>query len=291
MTPESEPAEPKRPWRAVVQLFLVPLLVVAVCAGLFFLFSLLTFENKTPAEYLSEVRGGGASQRWQSAFELSRAVARVPPGPQRQKLGAQTLEVFRHLDDSRAEDRDVKRYLALVLGRLSYGPARPSLEEAARSGDPQVRLYSIWALGMIGDAQAVPTVLELSTSEDSGVRKMAAYILGKLGDARALPRLRAMTADHAADVRWNAAVALAEMRDDSGKEVLHAMLDRRSLAQQAQGISALQMEDAMIGALKAEVLIGDTSALAAIRELSKSDGDMKVRDEAHRALAALEGKS
>jgi len=278
------------PGRAVVQFFLVPLLVVAVCVGVFFLFSLLTFEHKTPADYLADVRGGAANQRWQSAFELSRAVSRIPPGPERRKLAGQVLEVFDRLRADRPEDRDVKRYLALVLGRLGDARAVPALERSAGDPDPLVRLYSVWALGMLGDRNAVPMIVSGSEAEDAGARKMAAYVLGKLGDPRAIPRLTAMTADHAADVRWNAAIALAELRDGGGREVLHSMLDRASLSRQADALSPAQAEEAIVSAAKAEALIGDREALPALRRLSESDSSLKVRDAAREAMKAIEAR-
>jgi HEAT repeat protein len=280
------PSEP-RGGRLVMQFFLVPLLVVAVCVGIFFLFSMLTFERKSPADYLADVKGGATRERWQSAFELSRAVARIPPGREREKLAADTLEVFTRLHSDRPGDRDVKRYLALVLGRLQGRSAIPALEESARDADPMVRLYSVWALGMLGDSGAVPVVIEESQSEDPGARKMAAYVLGKIGDARALPRLTAMTADHAADVRWNAAIALAELHDAGGKEVLRSMLDRRSLARQAEHLRPIQAEEAMISAAKAEALLGDAEALPILEGLAKNDESLRVRDAARRAAEAF----
>ncbi|MGH9441249.1 MAG: HEAT repeat domain-containing protein [Thermoanaerobaculia bacterium] len=286
MDQDPVPPEP-RGGRLVLQFFLVPLLVVAVCVGIFFLFSLLTFERKSPSDYLADVKGGAANQRWQSAFELSRAVARIPPGPERRKLAEGTLEVFTHLRSDRADDRDVKRYLALVLGRLQDRSAIPALEESARDPDAMVRLYSVWALGMLGDAGAVPTVILESNAEDPGARKMAAYVLGKIGDARAVPRLTAMTADHVADVRWNAAIALAELHDGAGKEVLRSMLDRRSLARQAENLRPSQVEEAMVNAAKAEALLGDGEARPVLEELARSDESLRVRDAARRAAEAL----
>lgn len=295
MDPQAEPeiAEPRAPGagRAVVQFFLVPLVVVAVCVGVFLLFSLMTFERKSPSDYLADVRGGAANQRWQSAFELSRAVARIPPGPERTKLAGETLDVFDRLRPERADDRDVKRYLALVLGRLGDPAAIPSLEKSARDADPLVRLYSVWALGMLGDRAAVPMIVSDSESDDPGARKMAAYVLGKLGDPRAVPRLTAMTADHAADVRWNAAIALAEIHDPAGKEVLHSMLDRASLARQAETLRPAQAEEAIVSAIMAEQMIGDRDAVPALSALAKSDPSLKVRDAARRAIRAIGGAS
>jgi HEAT repeats len=286
---DEEPTEPRGAFGTVAQFFLVPLLVVGVCVGIFFLFSLLTFERKSPADYLADVKGGSANERWQSAFELSRAAARVPPGRQREKLGADTLEVFRRLHPDRAGDLEIKRYLALVLGRLAYAPARGDLQEASRDPDPTVRLYAVWALGMLGDRSAVPTVLRLCVSEDPGERKMAAYVLGKLGDSSAIPRLSAMASDHVADVRWNAAIALAELSDGSGREVLHSMLDRASLARQAENLKPIQAQEAMVNALKAEVMLHDAEVLPQIRALARGDPDMKVREEAQRAASSIAG--
>lgn len=280
---------PRGAFRLLSEFFLVPLLVVVVCVGIFFLFSLLTFDRKTPADYLAEVRGGGANQRWQSAFELSRAVVHVPPGPERRKLAQETLEVFTRLRPGRPDDEQVKRYLALVLGRLQDASAIPALEESAKDSDPLTRLYSVWALGMLGDKNAVPAILSESESEDAGARKMAAYVLGKLNDPRAIPRLTAMTADHAPDVRWNAAIALAEFNDGSGKEVLHSLLDRASISRQAPSIRPAQIEEAILNALKAEALLKDRDALPAIEALEKSDESLRVRDTAREASRAIRG--
>lgn len=280
---------PQGAFRLVSEFFLVPLLVVVVCVGIFFLFSLLTFDHKTPADYLAEVRSGGANQRWQSAFELSRAVVHVAPGPPRQKLARETLEVFVRLRSGRPDDEQVKRYLALVLGRLQDASAIPALEESAKDPDSLTRLYSVWALGMLGDKNAVPTILSESQSEDPGARKMAAYVLGKLGDRRAVERLTAMTADHAPDVRWNAAIALAEFNDASGKEVLHSLLDRAAISRQAPAIRPAQIEEVLLNGLKAEALLKDRDALPAIDALEKSDESLKVRDTAREAARAIRG--
>lgn len=288
---EEDVSTPSESGRLLAQFFLVPLLVVAVCVGVFFLFSMLTFERKTPMDYLSDVRSGSATQRWQSAFELSRAVAKVRDDGERRRLGKETLAIFESLHPDRPEDREVQRYLALVLGRLRYAPAASALERAAAEPDSETRLYSVWALGMLGSRSATPLILHASASEDAGERKMAAYVLGKLGDSRALPRLRAMTGDPVADVRWNAAVALAELGDSSGSEVLHSMLDRTSIERQARGIKPSQTEDVILNALKAESLIRDREALPMVRQLEVKDSDMKVRDAARRARLAIEKSS
>jgi HEAT repeat protein len=273
--------------RATVQFFLVPLLVVAVAVGLFFFFALLTREHRTAADDLAQVRAGSANERWQAAFDLAREVVRLPEGPEKRRLAAESLDVFTHLNLSRPEEREVRRYMALVLGRLGDPAALPALRQAAQDPDTVTRLYSIWALGMLHDAGAVALVVRASSSEDEGERKMAAYVLGKLGDPASSERLRVLLGDRACDVRWNAAVALAEMHDRAGAVILHTMLDRSALRRQAPGIRPSQEEDAILSALQAVSLLADRDAIEAVDRLASSDPSLKVRDAALKARAAI----
>ena len=247
----------------VARFFVLPLLVVGTALAIFFVFNLMTFERRSPADELQEVRGGTANRRWQAAFELSRSIGRIPPGPEREAFAAETRRVFDSLSARRPDDVKVRRYLVLVLGKLQDRGALPELLAAAKDPDPETRLYAIWALGMLGNPSAVDTVLESSQSDDPGARKMAAYVLGKLGDRRAVPRLEVLLGDPAADVRWNAAIALASLHEASGLEVLRSMIDRASLARQA-AISGDQAELAMVSALQALALLRDPGSLAAI---------------------------
>src|SRR5258705_13508087 len=70
-----------------VQFFLVPLAVVGVTVMVYVGFRSLLANDRTPQEYLSEVRNGGSDRRWPAAYELSRLMgdpkgrARRPPPP------------------------------------------------------------------------------------------------------------------------------------------------------------------------------------------------------------------
>lgn len=290
MTDDS-PAEDDAPrGGTVARFFLVPLLVVATAVGIFFAFSLLTFEKRTPADYLQEVRGGSASRRWQAAFELSRSIGAMPPGPERDKLAAEALRLFQGLSGRRPEDAMVRRYLVLVLGKLGDSGAAPALVSAVADPDPETRLYAVWALGVLRERRALPTVIEASQSEDAGMRKMAAYVLGQIGAAAATPRLEVLAEDRVADVRWNAAIALAELGSRAGLPVLRSMIDRQELARQA-GLSSEQVEAAMVSALKALALLKDAESLPAIEKLAREDANLRVREAAQRAAEAARGKA
>ena len=55
--------EQERP-ASVGRFFLLPLLVVATAVVIFLVFNLMTFDRRSPAGYLEEVRGGSANRRW-----------------------------------------------------------------------------------------------------------------------------------------------------------------------------------------------------------------------------------
>ena len=274
----------------IARFFLVPLLVVVTAVGIFFAFSLLTFEKRSPADYLQEVRGGSANRRWQAAFELSRSIGTLPPGPERDKLAAEALRVFQGLSGKRAEDVPVRRYLVLVLGKLGDPSAAPTLLAAVRDPDPETRLYAVWALGVLHDRRALDSVIEASQSEDAGMRKMAAYVLGQIGDRGAVSRLQVLAEDRIADVRWNAAIALAQLHDRAGLPVLRSMIDREALAKQA-ALSSDQAETAMVSALKAFALLKDGESLPVIEKVAREDPNLRVREAAQRAADATRGKA
>jgi HEAT repeat protein len=274
--------EPRGAGRLIARFFLLPLLVVVGAVGIFLVFNLMTFERRTPRDYLEEVRGGAANRRWQAAFELSRSLGNLPP-EERASLTAETLRLFETLTPKRPDDVLVRRYLVLVLGRLGEKEAVPALVGAAQDPDPDTRLYAIWALGKIGDPSGFDTVLASSQSEDAGARKMAAYVLGQLGDPRAIPRLKVLAEDRVADVRWNAAIALAELKDGSGLPVLRSMIDRTALTRQAE-LTSDQAEAAMVNALKALSLLRDAESLPQIEKLAKDDPNLRVRAAARKTL-------
>src|SRR5437764_13406821 len=64
--------EVKKPTSLLIaQFFLFPLIIIAICIGIFLLFGYLTYEQKSPQEYLNEVRTGSElCCRWQSAYEV-----------------------------------------------------------------------------------------------------------------------------------------------------------------------------------------------------------------------------
>src|SRR5215471_5923056 len=79
LPPDEELIEVRKPASLLVaQFFLFPLIIIGICVGIFLFFGYLTYEQRSPTQYLSDIRSGTGTQRWQAAYELSNLVKRSP---------------------------------------------------------------------------------------------------------------------------------------------------------------------------------------------------------------------
>src|SRR5207247_2367509 len=259
----------------IAQFFLFPLIIIAICVGIFLLFGYLTYEQKTPKEYLAAVQAGAELWcRWQSAYELSNIITSQKERLRETDFVNDLVKVFQK---SRDEDPRVRRYLALTMGHLGDPRAVPALVEGL--GDPQVenQIYTLWALGSIGDKAAVPEILKKLSSQDPALRKTSAYVLGAIKDRAATHNLQVALNDSSDDVRWNAAMALAQMNDASGADVLINLTDRHYL-DKLEGMTAEQKGELLINAVKCLGILKFEAAHDKIVALSQNDPDLDVRD-------------
>jgi HEAT repeat protein len=287
--PEEEPPPRQRTPFLVLQFFIFPMAIVAICVLVFVLFGLIASEGRGARDYLNEVRTGSANRRWQAAFELSKVLqAGKDPALRDPSFIAEVARVF---DESAGDDPRVRRYLAVTLGRLGDRRAVPvllkALEEpaAGASADPDTRIYAVWALGVIGDAEALPRLLALASSQDPGLRKAAVYALGAFASNESGEVLAKALTDSVEDVRWNAALALARRGDTRAAPVLLQMMDRAHLSQ-VTDLSEPQREEAMLEAVKLAANVPDRSLREALERLRDGDSNLKVREAARSALAA-----
>jgi HEAT repeat protein len=275
-----------------VQFFLIPLTVVALTVTVYVGFRSLLADDRSPQEYLSEIRNGGSDRRWPAAYELSRLMA-DPKVRADRTLGPALVKAFQESTG----DPQVRRYLALAIGRLD--PPLPAdavadLTHALDDPDSETRITVIWALGSSGDQAVVPRLLTLYQAQDTdaGIRKMLVYALGALPGDTQIDTLRTALQDSTADVRWNAAVALARHGRSEGAAVLQQMLDR-AYVERAVKRDVRQDEDqdpiadVMISGIRAGAAIKDVSLKPAIEALSQQDRSMKVRQAAIEALKAM----
>jgi HEAT repeat protein len=271
----------------VLQFFIFPMAIVAVCVTVFVVFGLIASEGQSARGYLAEIRTGNATRRWQAAFELSKQLqARTDEALADPRFGAEMVALF---NDSVNEDPRVRRYLALALGRLGDRRAVPSLLKVVAGGetDSETVIYSVWALGAIGDPAAAPELVKLERSEDPGIRKAVAHALGSLPSPEAAAALRGALQDSTEDVRWNAAVALARRGDAAATPVLLQMMDRSHLASVA-GLSSEQADEAVLQAIAASAKLPEPELRAALARLRDSDPSLKGRAAAQEAAAAPE---
>jgi HEAT repeat protein len=275
-----------------VQFFLIPLAVVAVTVSIYVGFRSLLADARTPQDYLAEVQNGGSDRRWPAAYELSRLMA-DPKVRADRTLAPSLVRAFQQSKD----DAQVRRYLALAIGRLD--PPMPAdavaqLTQALDDSDSETRISVIWALGSSGDPAVVPRLVPLYTAptSDAGIRKIVIYALGALPGDTQVDTLRTGLQDPTPDVRWNAAVALARHGNRDGVTVLKEMLDR-SYVEHAVKRDVRQDEDqdpiaeVMIGGLRAAATLKDESLRPAVATLSQNDRSMRVREAALEALKVI----
>ena len=272
----------------VLQFFIFPMAIVAVCVVVFLVFGVIAAESKGARQYVDEVRTGSANRRWQAAFELSRVLqAGKDPALREPAFVDQVLSAFA---TASSEDPRVRRYLALALGRLGDRRAVPALREAAGAQsagapDADTQVYAVWALGAIGDEAALPDLLALARSEDAGLRKAAVHALGTFPAASAQAALAAALTDGVEDVRWNAALGLARRADPRSAPVLLEMMDRGTLARVPQ-LTRDQQEEALLEATKAAARVREGSLRGMLERLRDADPSLRVREAARSALAS-----
>src|SRR4026208_533494 len=75
LPPDEDLTEVRKPASLLIaQFFLFPLILIGICVGIFLFFGYLTYDQRSPSQYLSDIRSGSGTQRWQAAFELSNLV-------------------------------------------------------------------------------------------------------------------------------------------------------------------------------------------------------------------------
>ena len=274
-----------------VQFFLIPLAVVGMVVLVYGGFRMLVTSERTPEEYLDDVRTGGRERRWPAAYELSRLLADPETEAQHPELGAAIVRAF---TDSEGDDPRVRRYLALAVGRLASPPAEAVDELVAALEDPdaETRISVIWALAAIGGPAIVPGIEAMYASDDAGVRKMAVYALGALPAADDVATLRNALDDPVADVRWNAAVALARHGRTEGVPILRRMLDRVYVERTVTRTPAVDAtidpaSEVMISGLQAAAAVQAATLYELVETLSREDRSLRVREVALKTLDAL----
>ena len=280
MTNAPESDIPKQSPRSLLfQFVLFPLGIALIAVAVFYLFGKMATQEQSVSDYLNEIRSGSSHERWQAAYQLSKSLDRG----EAKKSPNLEPRVAALYQSSKSDDPRIRRYLAIVLGRLGDRRATPLLLDGLNDKDVENRVYAMLALGELRDPAAVPALAKLTTDPEKDVRKTAVYALGKINDPRAVPALAQALNDQEADVRWNAAVSLAGFGDRRAVGALKEMLDRERLGRIA-GMREDQKEDAMIVAMTAYTKLVGKDAAPDLQRIADADPSLRVRAVAKSAL-------
>jgi len=284
--PSEEGDDSASPLRVALGLFILPMLLVVGGVGVFFLFGLIAYENKSVEEYLAEVTGGGINEPWQGAFGLATKLAQ-DEGLRGDPAVARSIAAT--LQHPNAADPQVRTFLLLALGRVAHQDSISTLDEYLEDPNGDVRLKTLWSIGNIGTPAATSSTLlvaERLKDEDDSVRGYSAYVLGTLDDHRAVEPLQVALNDSTGQVRMNSAVALARLGSDAGMAELKRMIDRGYLAASGE-LNPQQQQDAMVAAIQSLTMLRALDVQDELSDLRDNDPDARVRATARAALLSI----
>ena len=259
--------------------FIIPFLI-AIFAGLLVVtWRILTNEPHSVYDYVADVKVGGATKRWQAAFELSKILADPERVPDEQRFVDEMIGVF---DASAHDDPRVRQYLALAMARTGNEQFVAPIASAIAEESEGTRFMLLVALGMFGDGAVLPELLPYLADQSGRVRSGAATAMGLAGNPDATAPLRQALHDPEPGVSWDAALALARLGDLSGKAILLRLLDRSHLAQFAN-VDDRDQNLLMATVIEVVAPLADPDFDARIAELARDDVSLDVRRIAQQA--------
>ncbi|OGX27858.1 MAG: hypothetical protein A2787_08830 [Omnitrophica WOR_2 bacterium RIFCSPHIGHO2_01_FULL_48_9] len=275
-TENTEPQEEKeKSFFSVIihSFFVIPFLIAVFCVLLFTAVHLLTSEQQTVYDFLNDVKVGGATKRWQAAFELSKILANPELIPKDERFVSEMISAFKH---SEHDDSRVRQYLALAMGRTGKSEFLTPLTQDIES-EKEENLYAIiYALGMLRDKAAVQVLSKYSNHANPRIRSGVVVSLGVIGDYSSKEILKKALNDSEPNVKWGASLSLAHMKDASGKEILAKLLNRKYLSSFAE-VDPQEQNQILLAAIEGSAFLEAAELDAEIKELAQADQNMKVR--------------
>ena len=151
----------------------------------------------------------------------------------------------------------------------------PLVEDIAQEKDDN--LYAvIYALGMLQDKRAVEPLVKYLDHPQARLRSVTVVALGSIADPNSIKYLKKALNDAEPNVQWGAAISLAQLKDASGQEVIAKLLNRGYLEQFPE-VDVHEQTYLLISAIDAAKFLGAPEITNTIKELAKSESNMKVR--------------
>ena len=275
------PEEQSRVYVLFYSFFLIPLMITVIGVLFFMVVRFVTFESGNPQEYLTQIKIGSASKRWQSAYELSKILSDPDRVPFDEQFKNSIISAF---EQSLHDDPKVRMYLALAMGRTGDDTYGESLMTALNDDSAEIVTAATQALGLI---QYTPAVAQLSvmaiSSEFQAIRLASAISLGQIGDESSLPILKNLLNDEEANIRWDAAIALAKMGNNSGSSIINSLLNR-SYYKNFKEIDSWETKKAILVAIQVSSQLGGEQFKLNLLTLAKEDPNMEIRNAALKTL-------
>jgi len=278
---DTQKSESSRIYSLYYSFFLIPFMI-AIFGGVFFLlFNFITYETKDPSELLNQVKIGSATKRWQSAFELSKVLNDPDRVPEDQSFKNQMISAYQH---SINDDPLVRSYLAIAMGVSRDGFYEKELLKGLEDENRESRLAAVQAIGMVGSNKSLPKLEKIIKTSDYQDERLAATMsLGFIGNSNSIPLLTELLDDNEPNIRWDAAVGLAKMGSEVCFPVLSNLLDRQYLMTFPE-LSFEEISKVMMVAIEASSNFKDPIFESKLKEISKSDENLKIRNAAMKTL-------
>jgi len=261
--------------------FVVPFLIAAFGVLIFFIWSLLTYESKGIEEYIVDIKVGGSTKRWQSAFELSRLLSNPEKYPISNRFVNEMLSAYEYaLLDPNVQ---VRQYLIRAMGQTKDSRFLQAIKSAITHKEENVVADAVYAISFFNNKLNVDLISSLISHNSSLVRNRVAVALGEMITTSETFLLKNLLKDEEPNVRWNAAISLAKHGDSSGKNEILNLLDRQYL-NKFESIDRFEKEKAMMVAVKISNMINDKDVNDAVLLISKHDENLKLRNVAINVL-------
>ncbi len=234
--------------RFFVQLFLVPMVIVAMIVGVWFLVASLANRRVDPETLVTGIERLNADS-WQKALALAREL-RDPRNEELrhdEELAGRLTELLDVQIDKASENR-LAVWLCGALGWFQIDTGAQALARAAsterKPKDVVVRIAALSAIGTLMDQlpseqaadqpEMLQAVLKGTEMKEEGgeeqvdrglLRSTAAFVLGVFPQEEATERLVLLLQDPSLDVEFNAAIGLARRGDTRALPLLKIMLN------------------------------------------------------------------
>ncbi len=261
--------------------FVIPFVITVFGVLFFFMFRILVNESDSAEDYLTDVKIGSATKRWQSAFELAKLLSDEERIPKSINFQNEMIDIY---NNAIHDNPMVRTYLALAMGKtgdFAYGEV---LIEGLKDKDINSRIAAINALGLIQYQPAIPILKQfLSKSTGQEIKLASVISLGMIGDNSVIPSLKNLLNDEEPNIQWDAAVALAKLGERSGSHIIENLLNR-SFLDKFPSVDDWEKTQAIMVAIHISNQISDRKFIPKLKFLANNDQNMKIRDSAIKTL-------